>query len=194
MSELDAVQPLEGCPPEIGYSLWSLEETRRRTINYVRRTDPRTGDVDEISPEALDLRPEGHRHSVATLLYHIAVFEMDWLYTDILQRPEDDEHVLPGMDEELLPYFPYPILLPGHEYTPVSGESLDTHFERLAVARRAFLDVMKNMSLEDYRTPRPSDGVPTTPEWIIEHLVQHEAEHRGQIWDTRVAAEAELSD
>ncbi|MDX1469615.1 MAG: hypothetical protein R3258_09755, partial [Acidimicrobiia bacterium] len=60
MSELDAVEPLEGCPPEIGYSLWSLEETRRRTISYVRRTDAKTGGIDEISPEALDLRPDGH--------------------------------------------------------------------------------------------------------------------------------------
>ena len=40
------------------------------------------------------------------------------------------------------------------------------------------------------RAPRPSDDDLVTPEWVIEHLVQHEAEHRGQIWEARVVAEA----
>jgi hypothetical protein len=33
-----------------------------------------------------------------------------------------------------------------------------------------------------------------TPEWIIEHLAQHEAEHRAQIWEAQVAAEETLDE
>jgi uncharacterized damage-inducible protein DinB len=187
------VEAVGGCPPEIGYSLWTLNETRRRTVNYVRRTDPDTGEVDEISPQALDLLPQGHRHSVATLLYHIAVFEMDWLYTDILGMPEDEERILPGMPAELHPYFPYPMLEPGHVFTPVAGEALQTHLDRLDAGHRAFLDVVSTMTLQDFRTPRRSGDDEVTPEWVVEHLAQHEAEHRGQIWEARVAAQGELA-
>jgi hypothetical protein len=48
------------------------------------------------------------------------------------------------------------------------------------------------MSLEDFRTLRPSGDNQVTPEWVIEHLAQHEAEHRGQIWEARVAGERAL--
>jgi uncharacterized damage-inducible protein DinB len=35
-------------------------------------------------------------------------------------------------------------------------------------------------------------GYDVTPEWVVHHLMQHEAEHRGQIGELRVAAEQAL--
>jgi len=46
------------------------------------------------------------------------------------------------------------------------------------------------MDLEDFRTPRPRGETAVTPEWVLMHLARHESEHRGQIWEARVAAEA----
>ena len=46
------------------------------------------------------------------------------------------------------------------------------------------------MSSTDYRTLRTSGDEMFTPEWVVEHLSQHEAEHRGQIWEAWVASEA----
>ena len=182
MPPIAEVSPLPDCSPEIGLSLWSLQETRRRTLIY----------VDGISPEALDLLPQGHRHSVATLLYHIAVFEVDWLYTDILGSPEDEERMIPGCPPDIAAVLPHPMLLPGHEYTPVSGERLAIHLERMRTIRERFIEVVGRMSREDFRTLRPSGDDMVTPEWVVEHLVQHEAEHRGQIWEARLAAEREV--
>jgi hypothetical protein len=47
----------------------------------------------------------------------------------------------------------------------------------------AFVDVLTGMSVEDFRTLRPSGDDLVTSEWVIEHLAQHEAEHHGQIWE-----------
>jgi uncharacterized damage-inducible protein DinB len=37
------------------------------------------------------------------------------------------------------------------------------------------------MSLAEFRRPRQGPSYTVTPEWVIHHLTQHEAEHRGQI-------------
>jgi uncharacterized damage-inducible protein DinB len=174
-----SVEPIPGCPPEIGYSLWTLEETRRRTLNY----------VDGIGQEALDHSPVSRRHGVATLLYHIAVFEMDWLYVDMLGGGYDMERRVPQCPPEVAAQLPYPLLLEDGGYTPVSGEPLETHLTRLSTTRDALLNVVGSMTVADFHTLRPSGDDMVTPEWIVEHLSQHEAEHRGQIWEARVAAE-----
>lgn len=180
-SRRGVVEPLGGCPPEIGTSLWTLQEARRRTLGYVQG----------ISQDALDWDPPGQRHSVATLLYHIAVIEVDWLYIDILGGKDDEVRRIPECPPGIAEQLPYPTLMEDGS-TPVSGEPLGVHVERLSVIRQAFIDVLTGMSIEDFRTLRPSGDDQVTPEWVVEHLAQHEAEHRGQIWEARFAGEAAL--
>jgi uncharacterized damage-inducible protein DinB len=176
------VVPVAGCGPEIGASLWTLEEARRRTLAY----------VENIGQEALDYDPPGQRHGVATLLYHIAVFEVDWVYNDILGGGYDMERRIPKCPPEVAQHLPYPLLTEEMDYTPVSEESLDIHLARLAYIREAVLEILTAMSLKEFRTLRPTEDAPVTPEWVVEHLAQHEAEHRGQIWEARVSAEKSL--
>ena len=151
------VEPLPGFKPEIGLSLWTLQETRRRTLAY----------VDGISQLALDHNPP-----------------VDSSGSDDMDRR------IPNCPPEIAAHLPYPLIMEDRSYTPVEGELLATHLERLSVIREAFLDVLGAMSLTDFRTLRPSGDQMVTPEWVVEHLSQHEAEHRGQIWEARIAAEA----
>ena len=89
-------------------------------------------------------------------------------------------------------HLPYPQLLEGHVYTPVSGDPLSVPLERLAVVRSAFLDVMSGYTVEAFRTLVQTGDQQATPEIVVEHLAQHEAKHRDAIWEARLAAEAEL--
>ena len=179
----ERAEPVEGYPEPIGLALWHLQKAREWTLRW----------VDGIDEEALDLTPDGHRHSVATLLYHIAVFEVEWVYTDILGNDYDEERRIPGCPPRIASLLPYPMLLPGHVYTPVAGEQLETHLHRLAYIRNDLLDVFSGMDLDEFRRPRPSDDGTATPEWILMHLARHESEHRGQIWEARLAAERQLA-
>jgi uncharacterized damage-inducible protein DinB len=48
------------------------------------------------------------------------------------------------------------------------------------------------MTLQDFRRPRQLPEYDVTPEWILHHLMQHEAEHRGEMGILRTRAEKSL--
>ncbi len=45
------------------------------------------------------------------------------------------------------------------------------------------------MSLDDFRRARNLERYDVTPAWVVHHLLQHEAEHRGEIATIRALAE-----
>lgn len=63
---------LSGYDPSVGAALWRLEDARERTSAIVAT----------LAPELVDAPVDGN--SIGTVLYHIALIETDWLYTDIL--------------------------------------------------------------------------------------------------------------
>lgn len=180
MTKTSEAAPVTGCPEPIGYALWHLEEARKWTLAY----------VDGISQETLDLVPEGHPYNVSTLLYHIAVFEVDWLYVDVLGRGYDEERRVPDASDQVDAVLDHPLLAEDGTYTIVRGESLRTHQDRLALIRSDLIEVYRKMTVEDFRAPRPSGDGTVTPEWVLMHLARHDSEHRGQIWVARTAAES----
>ena len=46
------------------------------------------------------------------------------------------------------------------------------------------------MTLDEFRRPRSLPQYDVTPEWVLHHLTQHEAEHRGHIQGLREIIEA----
>ncbi len=164
------LEPYPAVTPEVGIWLGAMQTLRSGLLNSLGRIERA-----DWGEDFLDWRgPTGDDNSVGSLLYHIAVAELGWLYFDIMlgDTPADLEELLPfpGWDEK-------------ERLTHVPGRTLQQHLDLLAEARRRFLAHVSPMALEDWRNLRAPEGddYAATPEWIVFHLVEHEAGHMYEI-------------
>lgn len=157
------ITPLQGTEPTIGGWLGGLEDARGRTKAALADLDPAT----------LDWPPPAGGNSIGTLLYHIALIEADWLSVEVREDPT--------YPPDLLALFPHDVRNAGGRLTVVTGLNLAAHLARLDAVRAQTLATLRALSLADFRRPRALSEYDVTPEWIIHYLMQHEAEHRGEI-------------
>ena len=163
---------LPAADPELGRLLWAFEDTRARTLAA----------LDGIDQAELDWTAPGTENTIGSLLYHIALIEGDYLYGDILggEYPawldEEDAFAIPDRDEE-------------GRLSVVTGVSLDAHLARLGRIRSEFLRLVAPLTAEALHSSRaiPEAGYEVSPAWTLHHLMQHEAEHRGQITAIRAS-------
>lgn len=168
---LHEVTSLLAYSPEIGAALWAMQDTRSRTLDAVNGL--RDGEVDARAP--------GLDNTIGATLYHIAAIEADWLYQDILL--ED----YPAWLED---WFPFDVREEDGRLSPVIGFSVENHLERLAVVRGHLLDDIRRLDPARFRQSNELEEFPSTPQWALHHLCQHEAEHRGQIQSIRSALQS----
>lgn len=149
--------------PELGRWLAALEDARRDTIH----------ELSTVPPEMLDVRPDPLLNSVGTLLYHIALIETSWLLDDIFEgEPGPDwlRALLPFSDRDR-----------SGRLIQVDGVPMAGHLERLSAVRQYLLDRLRPMSNDDFHRVRTLDSYDAAPDWVLHHLLQHEAEHRSHI-------------
>lgn len=160
MRELKVIAGLPGYDPEVGAALWRLEDSRRRTLEV----------LGEMPADYVDRDVEGN--SIGTILYHLALIETDWLFEEVLEEPypQDIQALLPmdHRDKDGV-------------LTLVRNETLEQHLSRLAVVRTLLLEKFRGMSAEEFNRPRELPAYSVSPAWVLHHLSQHEAEHRGEI-------------
>jgi uncharacterized damage-inducible protein DinB len=160
--ETKIVQPLDGCDPLIGAALWGIEDARQRTREALR----------DLKPQTVDWQPAQGAHTIGTLLYHIAAIELDWLHSEVREGRSPDS---------IWDWFPHEVRDEAGMLTIVKGEPLEKHWQRLDAVRALLLDTFKSMTLAEYRRVRTFERYDVTPEWVLHHLMQHEAEHRDEI-------------
>lgn len=169
-----SVEPLPTYEPTIGRWLWALEDTRRETKM----------ELANIDQSVLDWTPSQAENSIGTLLYHIGLIELDWLYVEALENAP--------WPQELKELFPIEDRDDQQVLTVVRNVSLAEHLQRLDILREHLLASFREMSLEEFHRPRTFPDYAVTPEWVLHHLIQHEVEHRGHIQMLRSLAQRAL--
>lgn len=143
---------------EVGRWLAALEEVRRDTLAVL--ADLPDGAVDADIGDAGD--------TIGTTLYHVALIEIDWVFSDVLDRAAD----IPG------DLFPIDDRVEGGHLSPVTGESLTQHVERLSRTRALILNELRPMSSTDFHEVRARERIDLSASWVVFHLIDHEIEHR----------------
>jgi uncharacterized damage-inducible protein DinB len=168
------IRRLEGAPPSkeavIGEALMMLFDCRSRT----------KAALSGLSVEGLNWRRSPQDSSIGDLLYHVAFVEADWLYDDVMGIE------YPGRIRAMLPQ---DIRDSAGRLIHAPREPLASHIERLDAIREELFSVFSPMGIDDFRRLRERDRYDVSPEWVLHHLLQHEAEHRGQMKIIRKDAE-----
>jgi hypothetical protein len=126
----------------------------------------------------VDWYPDLPLNSIGTLLYHIALIEADWVAVEILELREDPA--------ELGGLLPWPDRSAsgdgdGRALTRIDGGSLESHVERLAAVRAWAVERLASLTNTDLHRVRVLPDYDVAPDWVLHHLLQHEAEHRSHL-------------
>jgi uncharacterized damage-inducible protein DinB len=164
-----------GYSPVIAPWVSMLEDTRQRTKAAVQG----------ISNQAVDWTPPEGGNTIGTLLYHIMAIELSYLYEDMLQ--------VTAFPQEVAQLVIHDVRDGEGRLTVVRGEPVGIHLLRLDAARALLLKTLHTITPAEFRRVRAVETYDITPEWALHHLMQHEAEHRGQLMELRQRAEKALS-
>jgi uncharacterized damage-inducible protein DinB len=156
--------------PTVASLLWMMEDSRRMLLETVA----------DLDIETLDWEPALGGNSIGSLLYHIAGVEMDWLYTEVLEQDPP---------EEIIALFPSDMREDDGHLARWRGEDLAALEHRLSEVRKRLLATYASMTPADFRRTRSLEAYDVTPEWVLHHLLQDEAVHRGEIGMIKLLAE-----
>ena len=157
-----------GFDPVIGRIAAMLTNTRSRLLR----------DLEDVVVAELDPTPEWGPNSIGTLLYHIAAAELRWTFSSLRETDR-----FPDGREA---WFPVETRDDAGRLSPVVDQ-LDRHLARLEWVRGHLFETLRGLRDADLdRTFNPGENE-SGGSWILHHLMQHEAEHRGQIGEIKVA-------
>jgi uncharacterized damage-inducible protein DinB len=160
MRENLVINALAGYAPAVGEALWRLEDARERTLRLLA----------DLPDDYVDRETQGN--TIGTILYHLALIEADWLFAEILEEPVSDElnALFPADHRDLAGILTF-----------VRGQTIGQHLDRLRAVRATLLARLHGMTAEDYHRVRTLPQYDVSPAWVLHHLAQHEAEHRGEL-------------
>jgi uncharacterized damage-inducible protein DinB len=147
---------------------WMLEDVRKETLSG----------VSHLSKEQLFETPVEGEYSIGSYLMHFAECDVSWL--EIISGIEQPEEIKKKSYSDV--WFD-----PSGESSPPSGPlEINVYMDTIAETRKNFLDYVSTLSDEDLESDvtikRKSGDRKFKKKWIIYHLIEHEAHHRGQMF------------
>lgn len=135
----------------------------------ISSTEVRDADNSQATQPYMDWSPEENSSSIGMILYAIAANEGNYLYVGMLQQspPQEIERLFERDPEKVFNF--------------VRGQTLAQHYRRLEWIRTELEQAYCAMSFEVFQKGRLGKDVYCSPEWVIHHLCQFEAERRAEI-------------
>ena len=167
--EITTCNPVEGYAPQVGRYVAQLEEVRRDLKH----------EVGGLTVAQLDWHPDDATESIGTQLLHLDAVEWSWMHEDIFGTSSDE---YPGVWSEAMPIR---VGVP-----QVTGKPVHWYIDKLDATREETLRILRSFTEEDLARlvgeAETGPGVEKrsrlfTIDWIIWHVLQHEAAHVGQI-------------
>ncbi len=157
--EIVSLQKTEDLEPRVAQLYAMLEKVREKLHKR----------VSDLSTEALDYTPNAERiESIGTLLLHIAAVEWSWIFED-----------LGGLEMD---YEKWKHAFALREGIPqIEKKSLQFYLERLEEVREEVLERISLMTDNELNHLVELNHAAVSIEWILFHIVEHEAMHIGQI-------------
>lgn len=153
---------------QIELLIWMLKDIRKVTLDGVRH----------LSKEQLFQNPAKGEYPIGSYLMHLAECDISWL--EILSGKEQPA------DLKKRSYFDKWFDAPSDPAPPVEPPEVNEYFETIEETRKVFLDyisTMKDSELEEEVSFTGNRGERKfKKKWIIYHILEHEAHHRGQMF------------
>ncbi|MEO8210348.1 MAG: DinB family protein [bacterium] len=147
---------------------WMLEDVRKETLEGVKH----------LTKEQLFLNPLEGEFPIGAYLLHFAEVDIYWLEVLSGNEQPDDLKRKAYSDNWFDPS--------GKGAPPIEPLEINEYMETIAMARKNFLDyvlTLKDSDLEENVIRESKSGErKILKKWIIYHILEHEAHHRGQMF------------
>ena len=156
--------PVAGVPEQIGYYLAGMEEVRMqlRTV------------VEGLSDEQMHAKLRPDTHSIAQLILHCGEAEWWWIQCVVDGK---------AVDEDLQATDFWDVLEEDHDpVTHLSAADCVSEIDRISGLTRELLSGFSDEDVDRFFVKEmPNRRIDKSLRWILHHLIDHEAQHKGQI-------------
>jgi len=146
---------------------WMLQDVRVETLKG----------IEELTQEKLFQAPAEGEFPIGAYLMHFGEVDTHW-YSELTGQQMPDE-----IRKRVYEYSWFDV--PAENFNPPSiAPEVNEYLGAIAETRKVlfdYMDKMKDSELEDVVRLK-KNGEPLTKKWIIYHLIEHEAHHRGQMF------------